>query len=76
MGLEQRVDKLEQSIGTHDGLGCDACRDEVHLPDAVNTEDRFYFHGPCKKCGRMFTLCFRVVYAGDEVLASACEGVG
>jgi hypothetical protein len=75
MGLEQRVDKLEQSIGTHDGLGCDRCRDEVYLPEAVNTEDVYFFHGPCKKCGRVTTGCFRVVYAGDEALAAAGEGV-
>jgi hypothetical protein len=75
MGLEQRVDKLEQSIGTQSGLGCDRCRDEVHLPDAVNTEERVYFHGPCKKCGRVTTSRLRVVYAGDEALASAGEGV-
>ena len=75
MGLEQRVDKLEQSIETHDGDGCDACRDEVHLPDAVNTEDVYFFHGPCKKCGRVTTSRLRVVYAGDEALASVGEGV-
>jgi len=66
MSLDSRLDRLEQSSGAASGAGCDACRDEVHLPDAVNTEERVYFHGPCKKCGRVTTDCFRVVYAGDE----------
>jgi hypothetical protein len=75
MGLEQRVDKLEQSIGTQAGLGCDRCRDEAYFPDVVNTEDRYYCHFPCGTCGRLRTLCFQVVYTREEALASACEGV-
>ncbi len=66
MGLEQRVDKLEQSIGTQSGLGCDRCRDAAYLPDVVNTEDCRYTHFPCGICGRMFTLCFHVVYTREE----------
>jgi len=61
MGLEQRVDKLEQSIGTQSGFGCDRCRDYSYLPDVVNTEDRYYSHPLCRSCGRKFTYCVRII---------------
>jgi hypothetical protein len=75
MDLEGRVDKLEQSIGTHDGDGCDRCRDAAYLPDVVNTEDCRYTHFACGICGRLRTICFQVVYTREEVLASAGEDV-
>lgn len=66
MSLDSQLKRLEQSIGTHSGGGCDRCRDEVYLPDAVSTAERCFFHALCKQCGRMCTSSFRIVYAGEE----------
>ena len=61
MGLEQRLNKMEQSIGTQAGLCCDRCRDFPYLPDVVNTKDCYYSHPPCRSCGRKFTYCVRII---------------
>ena len=65
MNLQNRIDKLEANVAVRGGDGCRLCRGEVYLPDAVNTEARVYFHGPCKECGRVWTETFKIVYAGE-----------
>ena len=74
MSLQSRIDKLETNVAVIGSDGCRLCRGEVYLPDAVNTEERVYFHGPCKGCGRVWTETFGIVYARDAARFSRGGG--